>query len=191
MDNSFFPYIDIMLIGYRLGHLPVPEQRQAALAAVREANDEFSYLKALNSFGLWHTSKFCVFASHALADIDYYRLKYKGMIGLHADGDEVETFLGNNKVLFLVEPLLTNKQKDSFYDVYWWFVRNHKPVVANGKKGLKIGAYSTEPKDNASTLEQFHELLLNKANARSKAVRERYGQLPIDYIMAILKRAFT
>lgn len=180
----------MILLAYRMGQVRHEEQLQAMLAAAQVATDAMSYLTALENFGIVRHSALYALVGKLLAAPNYYRNLYANMLGLHKEGEVRASFLNNNQVLFLVEPVLTHKQQALFYDTYWWFSHNHQPIFNDTKKGATIGLYATEPKDNASTLERFEEYLNHLVNHKTQRIRERYEGFPTEIVLAILQRAF-
>ncbi|MBP5769900.1 MAG: hypothetical protein J6W75_00865 [Bacteroidaceae bacterium] len=185
-----FLFLDAVSLAYRLGQIRYDEQRQALLAAAQTATDALSFMKIVEEHGVGQTSQLHSFLGHVLAAPAYYRATYTLMLGLRKEGEEAEPFLQSTKVLGLVEPFLTVRQRKLFYDAFWWFVRNHQPQFADSKKGMCIGAYATDPKDNASALVRFEDYLSYLVNHRSLAVRQRFDGFPTDIVIAILKRTF-
>ncbi len=185
-----FKFIDTILIAYRLGHVRYEEQKAALLTAARAANDEMSFLTALESFGIGRRSKLYHCAEEILAAHAFYQNKYPAMLGLHPDGTEPETFLANIRVQFLSEPILTTKQQATFYNAYWWFVNQHRPLYHDPKKGLQPGIYANEPQDNDAALPRFEKYLMHLVEHPTKSVRQRYDGFPAEILLAILKRAF-
>ena len=185
-----YMFIDCILLAYRLGRVRYPEQAKALMAAARTATDAISFLTTLNQLGVGKRSDLYTLVGEILAAPSYYRAQYRLMLGLRAEGQEAQSFLSNEQVLFLTEPMLTSKQQKLFFDTYWWFVRNYQDSFYDPKRGHCIGAYATDPKDNASVLANFEDYLSRLMNHSSQRIRERYEDFPADIIMAILKRAF-
>ena len=183
-------FVDATLLAYRLGLLRHAEQQAALLAASRAATDAMTFMTAVENFGIMRGSQLHSIVGRFLAAPAYYRNQYRRMLGLRQQDEAVELFLSNPYVLYLVEGLLTPKQRKLFFDLYWWFVHNHQNDYVDPKKGHVVGAYATLPQDNASTLPRFEEYLSHLVNHHTKAVRERYEGFPADMVAAILKRAF-
>lgn len=191
MTAPDFVFIDTILIAYRLGRVRHEEQKAALLAAARAATDAVSFLSALENFGVGRRTELHRFAGEILASPARFRAQYPRVVGLRSEGQPAEPFLSNQYVLFLVEPVLTRKQQELFFDTYWWFVRNHEPYYFDPKRGRVIGAYATEPKDNASILTRFEDYLRRLASHSSQRVRSNFEGFPTDIVCAILQRAFT
>ena len=189
-DEQQLILIDVILLAYRLGYLKHDEELMAMLAAARAANDAMGFMAALENFGVGRRSKLFAFASKMLSAPAFHRTQYPLILGLRKEGEAAESFLGSQRVLFLVEALLTRKQRPLFAEDYWWFVHNHQAFYLDSKKGRTIGAYATAPQDNASVLARYEEHLMRLQNHSNKSVRERYETFPTDFILAILKRAF-
>ena len=185
-----FLFIDTILLAYRLGRVRHEEQKAALLAAARAATDAVSFLSALENFGVGRRTELHRFAGEILAAPLRFRAQYPRVVGLRADGQPAESFLGNQYALFLVEPVLTLKQQDLFFDTYWWFVHNHQTTFVHPGRGTVIGAYATEPRDNASTLPRFEDYLLRLTCHSTQRIRTRFEGFPADIVCAILKRAF-
>lgn len=184
-------WIDPLLLAYRLGHVRSDEEKTALLAAARAATDAIGYMTAVVNFGVPERSRLHQLLGKIVAAPAYYRAQYPTILGLHQKDEPVESFLGNMRVLSLVEAVLTFQQQQLFYDAYWWFVHNHQPLVIDAKKMQRIGLYADEPKDNASTVIRFQEYLTQLMNHRNKTMRDRFKPFPADIVMAILKRAFS
>ena len=189
-DTSDFLFIDAILLSYRLGNVRCDEQKQALLMAARSAIDSISFLTTVERLGIGKRSQLHTFLGQYLAAPAYYRAKYPLVLGLREEGVQPPSFLGNMQVLSLVEALLSSKQQDVFYDSYWWFVHNHQPTFQDIRKGNCIGAYATDPQDNASTLVRFDEYLHYLVNHKTQRIRERFEGFPADMVIAVLKRAF-
>jgi len=185
-----YQFIDAILFAYRLGYVRYDEQKAALLAAARVATDAISFMTALENFGVSRRSQLHSFVGKVLAAPGYYRAQYPQMLGLRREGEEVLSFLNNNFVLFVVEPVLTHKQQELFFDAYWWFVRNHNSSYYDPKKGPCIGTYATDPQDNASTILRFEKYLYGLVNHKTQKVAKLYEGFPADIVMAIYKRAF-
>lgn len=186
-----FLFIDAILLAYRLGRVRYEEQKASLLAAARAATDAITFLAALENFGVGRRTQLYRFVGEILSAPASFRAQYPGMIGLRREGEAAESFLGNLRVLFLVEPVLTGKQQELFYEAYWWFVRNHQASFFDPKKGLVIGVYATEPKNNASTLPRFEDYLFRLVNHTTQRIRTRFENFPADIVCAILHRAFV
>ena len=189
-DEQRLILIDALLLAYRCGQLKSDEELAAMLASMRAANDAMTFLQALENFGVGRRSKLFSFVSKVLSAPAFYRAQYPIVLGLRQEGEAAEPFLRNQRVLFLVEALLTNKQRLLFSESYWWFVHNHEDSYYDPKKGWLMGIYATAQQDNASTLERFEEFLLRLQNHTNKRICERYESVPVDFILAVLKRAF-
>ena len=185
-----FLYLDAIMLAYRLGQVRYQEQKQSLIAAARAANDPFSFLTALESFGIRRQSQLFRFVSKVIAAPAYYRSQYALALGIHREGEVAESFLNNQRVLSLVEAVLTSKQQTLFFETYWWFVHNHKQNFVDMKRGPQIGVYANEPRDNASTIERFEDYMFRLMNHKTKTVRTRFDGFPADIVLAILKRAF-
>ena len=183
-------FIDVLLLAYRLGHVRHEEQRTALLAAARAAQDSMGYMIALENFGVGRQTQLHSFAGEFLAAPEYYRAQYPNILGFRGECEATESFLGSQRVLFLVEPVLTEKQQKLFFDTYWWFVHNHEASYYDKKKGYCLGIYATELKDNASVVARFESYLSRLVNHKTQRVRERYEGFPADIVMAVLKRSF-
>ena len=186
-----FLFIDAIQLAYRLGYVHYPEQKAALIKAMRTATDAFSFQTALERLGVGRQTQLYGFIGKMLAAPVYYQSQYAMALGIRQEGEVAEPFLSNQRVLMLVESVLTAKQQELFYESYWWFVRNHEQVFVDLKHGNHIGVYAHEPRDNASTLARFEDYLLRLVNHKTQAVRERYEGFPADIVLAILKRAFT
>lgn len=186
-----FLFIDTILLAYRLGQVRYEEQKASLLAAARAATDAMSYLVALENFGVGRRSVLYKFVGQVLAAPAYYRAQYPMILGLRQEGVEAQPFLNNMQVLSLVEGVLTRKQQALLYDCYWWFVHNHQPVFTDPKRGQCIGAYATDPQDNASTIARFENYLLRLQKHNTQSVRERFINFPVDIVIAIFRRAFV
>ena len=186
-----YRFIDAILFAYRMGYVRQEEQKAALLAAARAATDAITFMTALENFGVDRRSQLHSVVGKVLAAPDYYRAQYPQMLGLQREGEAAQPFLNNNLVLFLVEPVLTFKQKELLFDAYWWFVRNHNSSYYDTKKGQCIGVYSSESKDNAATVQRFEKYLSSLMNHPSKKVASLYEGFPADIVMAIYKRAFV
>ena len=185
-----FLFIDTVLVSYRLGHVKNEEQKTALWAAARVATDAVSFLTALENFGVGRRTDLHNFAAQVLANPAYYRAHYPRVIGLWFKGETVESFLKSDRPMLLTHAVLTPKQQKIFYDVYWWFVNQHKPVYYQAKKGAQIGIYAHEPQDNASTLARFEDYLYRLVNHHTAHIRQRFEGFPADIVVAILKRTF-
>ncbi len=183
-------FIDCILLAYRLGRVRNLEQAKALMTAARTATDAISFLTTLNQLGVRKSSDLYSLVGEILAAPSYYRTQHRLMLGLRAEGQEAQSFLSNEQVLFLAEPVLTSKQQKLFFDTYWWFVHNYQDSFYDPKRGHCIGVYATDPKDNASVLANFEDYLSRLLNHSLQRVRERYRDFPADMVMAILKRAF-
>ena len=182
--------VDVILLAYRLGYMKHDEELSAMLAAARAADDAMGFLTALENFGVGRRSKLYAFASKILSAPAFYRTQYPLILGLRKEGEAAEPFLGSQRVPFLVEAILTKKQRTMFTEDYWWFVHNHQDFYLDKKNGRTIGAYAAAPQDNASVLARYEDHLMRLQNHSRKEVRERYETFPADFILAILKRAF-
>ena len=189
-ETPDYLFIDTILFSYRLGKVRHDEQKIALVAAARAATDAITFLTALENFGVERRSALHAQAGKFLASPFMYRKQYPGMIGLRREGETAESFLAGQYALFLVEPLLTDRQYQSFSKAYWWFVHNHQPEFYHPKKGRHIGAYATEPKDNASTLPRFEGYMNNIVNHSNQRIRQQFEDFPLDIVLAVLKRAF-
>lgn len=185
-----FVFIDAILLAYRHGRLCFAEQKKALLAAAHAATDAITFMTALENFGVGRQSQLHAFVGEFLAAPAYYRALYPAMLGLRRENEPAESFLNNQRVLFLVEPVLSDAQQKHFFDAYWWFSHNHQPVYHDPKKGYQIGIYATDPQDNASTLPRFESYLLRLVNHSSQRIRDRFEGFPTEIVLAILKRAF-
>ena len=183
-------FIDALLLAYHLGKVRYEEQRIAMITAMRTATDALSYMSALENMGVGRRTQLHAFVGHYLAAPDFHRAKYPLMWSVRREQGEAESFLNNQRVLFLAEPVLTAKQRKLFYDTYWWFVHNHQSSFYNPKKGHCIGIYATDPQDNASTLIRFEDYLYRLVNHKTQRVRDLFNAFPADLVLAILKRAF-
>lgn len=184
-------FVDALLLAYRLGHVRYEEQKLSLLAAAREATDTMSFLTALEGVGIGRRTGLYAFVGNFLAAPVHYRAQYPQVLGLRRESEQAESFLNNPRVLSLVEGILIGKQQRVFYEAYWWFVHNHQPTFCDPRKGLCIGAYATDPKDNASALERFEDYLLHMMTHKSQRIRERFEGFPTDIIMAVLRRTFV
>ncbi len=183
-------YIDVLMLAYRLGHVNYEEQKAAMLSASRVATDAISFLTELERLGVSRQSRLFGLAGQILSSPAYYRSKYALILGLRVEGTSAASFLGDQRVLSLVEGILTKKQQDLFFETYWWFVHNHRPVFYDQKHGHCIGIYATDPQDNISTLARFEDYMQHLVNHKSKRIRERFADFPTDIVFAILKRAY-
>lgn len=183
-------YIDALLLAYRLGQMRSGELRAAMLAAARSAKDSLGFMTALENFGVGRHSQLHTFVGNFLAAPSYYRAQYPAVIGLRREDEEPEPFLSSRRVLFLVEAVLTKEQQQLFFDAYWWFVHNHQETYHDTKKGWMIGAYASQPQDNASTLARFEDYLLRLVNHRNLRMRQRFANFPVDILLTIFRRAF-
>lgn len=184
--------IDPLLLAYRQGFVRCDEEKIALLAAARAASDAIGYMTAVVNFGVRERSRLHQFLGKIVAAPAYYRAQYPMMLGLRRNDEPAESFLGSLRVLSLVEPVLTIRQQQLFYDAYWWFVNNHQPLLIDPKtKMQRIGLYADEPKDNAATLDRFQGYLTQLMNHKNINMRKRFENFPADIVMAILKRAFT
>lgn len=183
-------FIDAILLAYRLGHVRQDPVKTALLAATRAASDAITFLTAAENFGISRRSELHRFLGEYLAAPAHFRALYPGALGLRREGQPAAALLGNQRALFLVEPVLTAKQQQLFYDAFWWFVHNYEPSFLDPKRGHCIGAYATEPRDNASVLANFNNYLSRLTDHSSQRTRERYESFPADIVMAILERAF-
>lgn len=189
--SSDFVFIDALLLAYRHGCVRRDEQKASLLAATRAAKDALTFMTAIENFGVGRHTALYTFIGKYLSSPSYYRAQYSVMLGLRREGEPAESFLHNQRVLFLVEPVLTARQQDLFYNTYWWFCNNHRPTYFDSKKEFRKGIYATEPQDNVSTLQRFEDYLLRLVNHSSQRIRKRYEGFPADIVLAILKRAFT
>ena len=90
-----------------------------------------------------------------------------------------------------MEPLLTPHQCRLFSELYWWFSSNHRQHYFDSRKReLRMGAYATAPKDNASVLTRFAEYLRRLAGSTKATVRKRYEDMPFDIIIDLETRTF-
>jgi len=183
-------YIDALLLAYRLGRIRHEEEKVAMIAAARTGGDSIGYMTALENFGVARRSRLYRFVGEIVASPAHYRSTYPNVCGLREEGRMPETFLGNLRVMYLVEPVLTAKQQKLFSDAYWWFVNNHQEAYHDVKKGRCLGVFANEPKDNASTLTRFGDYLGRLINHRNQSVRKLYEGFPADFVQAILERAF-
>ena len=104
-------YIDVLLLSYRLGRVRHGEERAALLAAAQAAQDSIGFMQALENFGITHGSRLHHLVGQFLAAPSYYRNHYSTILGIPEEGTARESFLSNVKVLYLVEPVLTDKQQ--------------------------------------------------------------------------------
>lgn len=183
-------FIDAILFAYRMGYVRYEEQKASLLAAARAAKDAISFMTAVENFGVSRCSQLHDILGQVLAAPDYYRSLYPQMLGLRREGEAAQPFLNNSLALFMVEPVLTHKQQKLFFDTYWWFSHNHEATFLDTKKGMCIGTYATEPRDNASTLQRFEQYLYGLLNHKTQKVSQLYEGFPADIVMAIYKRAF-
>lgn len=172
-----------------MGIMRHEEQKVAMLAAARIATDAITFMTALENFGVGRRSELHSFVGQVLAAPDYYRAQYPQMLGLHKEGEAAPSFLNNNNILSLVEPFLTFKQQQVFYDAYWWFVRNHNATYFDPKKGTCIGVYVDAPKDNASTLLRFEKYLYALVHHKTKRIAKLYEGFPADIVVAVYERS--
>ena len=185
-----FLYIDAILLAYRLGQVRYDEQKLALVAAVRAASSASSYLSALENFGVGRRTQLHRFIGEYFSAPASFRARYPRVLGLRPEGQEPEPFLRNLYALSLPEAVLTYNQNQLYIDAYWWFVHNHQPTFFDPKKGHSIGAYATEPQDNASTLARFEEYLFRLVNHPIQRIHKRFENFPADIVVAILNRAF-
>lgn len=185
-----FLFIDTVLAAFRLGHVKNEEQKAALWAAARVATDAISFLTALENFGVGRRTDLHHFAAQVLANPAYYRTHYPRIIGLWFKGEPIESFLQSNRPLMLTPAVLTKKQQDLFFEVYWWFVHQHQPRFYDAKKGAQVGIYANEPQDNASTLARFEDYMYRLVNHKTARIRQRFEGFPADIVVAILKRTF-
>ena len=185
-----FLFIDTVLLAYRLGNVCYEEQRAALVESSKEATDAFTFLHALECRGVGPHSKLYAMVGRILSAPTSYRTQHPQMLGLRREGVVAPPFLKDQQVLFLVEPMLSPKQRKLFYDTYWWFVHNHQPVYIDVKKGRCIGLFATDPKDNASVLARFEEHLNYLVHHRTQYVRRQFEDFPVAIVLAILRRAF-
>ena len=183
-------FIDTMMLAYRLGRVRHEEQKNALMAAARAATDAITFLQALENFGVGRRTELYRFVGQILSAPAYYRAEYPGVLGLMPKGQQPEAFLGSLRALALVEGVLTSKQQQVFRETFWHFVRNHDASYLDPKKGMIIGAYATEPKDNAATVARFGDYLSRLRDHSSQSVRKRFEGFPVDIVVAILERAF-
>lgn len=183
-------FVDAALLAYRLGHVQYAEQRTALLAAARVATDAISFMRVMEDSGVGRRSQLHDFVGKVLAAPAYYRAQYPLILGIRKDGEEAESFLKSKGVLPLVEGLLTIRQREAFYEAYWWFVHNHQPSFYDPRRGHCIGVWATDPQDNAATIARFDAYLQRLLNHKTQRVRERFYGFPADIVMAVLKRAF-
>lgn len=190
MGTIDFLFIDAALAAHRLGRVRGDEQRAALLAAARAATDAITFMTALENFGVGRRSDLHALVGQFLAAPAYYRARYPAVFGLRTAGAAPEPFLDNQRVLFLVEPVLSGKQQQLFFDTYWWFSHNHQAHFHDPGKGRCIGAYATEPRDNASILPRFEDYLRRLMQHSSVRIRQRFQGFPDDFVLPILQRAF-
>lgn len=190
LSADTYLFTDAILLAYRLGHMRYDEQKRAMLTAAREATDPLTFMAALERYGIGSRSKAHAFVGKFLSAPAYYRAQHSLMLGIREEGQEPDPFLANQRVLFLVEGVLTAKQQDTFFKAYWWFVHNHKDQFFDPKKGQCIGMYATEPHDNPSTLARFADYLTRLADHRTQRIRTLFQDFPTDIVIAILRRAF-
>lgn len=183
-------FIDVILLAYRLGKMRYDEQRAILIAAARTAADALLFMKAIEERGIDRRSQLHGFVGEVLAAPDYFRAQYPQMLGLRREGEEAESFLCSPMPLYLSEAVLTTKQQKVFYDAYWWFVGNHQEVFVDPRKGNRIGAWATDPKDNASVVPRFEKYLAGLIHHSTQWVRTRFEGFPDDIVLAILRRAF-
>ena len=183
-------FIDAILLAKRLGNLTHDEQKVALVAAARAATDALGFMRAAENFGISRNSRLHSFLGQMLAAPAYYRSQYPIVLGLRPDGTEAESFLSSQRVMFMVEGILTMKQYDAFQNAYQWFVNNHYSYFISRKSVKTIGLYSTEPKDNESTLQRFEEYMTQLINSKKVSVIKQFEAFPLDIVLAILKRAF-
>ncbi len=185
-------FIDAIIMAYRAGYVRHDEQKTALIIAARAATDPLTFMTAMDTFGLARSTELHQYMGHILAAPEYYRQQNPHMLGLSTTGGQPESFLTNSQyVQFLVEPVLTQQQQQLFYNAYWWFVRNHEKQYYDQRKGMCIGKYALESRDNASAVARFEDYLSWLMNKSAKTVQKRYADFPADIVAAILKRAFT
>lgn len=184
-----FLFIDPLMLAYRLGQVR-DEHKAAMIVAARIATDAISYMKALENRGIGVRTKLHHFVGEVLAAPDFYRMEYPRILGLRREGEQAEPFLRSSLPLFLSEAVLTAAQRKVFYDAYWWFVHNHQPVFSDLKKGQCIGAWATDPKDNAAVIPRFENYMQRLAAHKTQRVRALFEGFPVDIVLAILRRAF-
>ncbi len=189
-DAPDYLFIDAILLAYRLGHVRHGESKAALLAAARAATDALTFLSALENFGVSRRSELHRFLGEFMAAPDHWRNLYPGALGIRHTGEAAEPLLSSGRVTFLVEPVLSARQQQLFYDAYWNFVRNHQPAYPERKRGLVIGSYANLPRDNASTLPRFCDYLRHLVSHPSQATRLSCEGFPVDIVCAILTRAY-
>lgn len=185
-----FLFIDGIMLAYRFGYIKHEEQKAALIAAARAAKDAVSYLNALENFGVGRRTQLHGYMAEYLSAPASFRARYPRVLGLRAEGQEAEPFLNNLYALSLPEAVLFFKQRQLFLDTYWWFVHNHEHFFVDPKKGRCIGAYASEPRDNASTLARYEDYMYSLQSHSSQRIRQRFEDFPTDIVVAILKRAF-
>lgn len=192
MPNAIPPFhlIDAIMLAYRLGYVRFDEQKQALLRAAKASTDTLSFMSEMEQFNLCKNNRLHQEMGRLLASISYYRKTNERSLGLRKEGMAPEPFLNNMYVMFLAEPVLTKKQQDTLYKVYWWFVHNHKPVFFHKQKGSCIGIYATEPQDNESTIRRFEDYIHRLEHHSTQRVRQPFEGFPTDIVLAILRRAF-
>ena len=183
-------YVDAIIIAYRLGRVRHDVQKQALLAAARAATDAMTFMTAMENFGIARTSQLHGTIGEIMAAPDHFRARYPTVVGIPGATSPPCSFLNSQHPLALVEPILTTPQYKLFYDTYWWFAHNHQPYYYDPRKGQRIGAYATEPKDNHSTVIRFEDYLYRLVNHSSLRIRSRFEGFPADVVMALLRRAF-
>lgn len=182
--------IDALILAYRQGLVRHKEQLHSIHAASLAATDVFTALTAIENFGIGKGSRLYQFIAQFLAAPDYYRKANAHLLLLHDEGKQAESFLNNPKVVNLMEPILEKKQWESFYNAYWWFVKNHSAVFISPKEESANGIYASEPTDNESALQRFETYLYGLQNNKKKSVRERYETMPVRTMIILLKRSF-
>lgn len=185
-----FLLVDAILFTYRIGAVRYDEQKKVMLEEACTSMDAISFLNTLAQKGIGRNSRLARELGKFLSAPNYYRALYGSSLGIRSDGVAPEPFLGNQRAIFLVEPLLNSRQQKLFFNAYWWFVHNHQPFFNDVKRGRSIGVYATDPQDNASALERFDAYLLRQVHHQNKVIQKAYADFPADIVMAVLRRAF-
>ena len=185
-----FRFVDTMVIAYRKGLMRQDEQREAFIAAARAATDGLSFLSALANFGVNRHSELYALVEKIQAAPAYYQSTQKHLLGLRLEGVTPRPFLQDEKVLFLVEPVLNSTQFKLFEKTFWQFSDQHRPVVMKPNGQHSIGLYVNEPRDNASVLPRFAAYLDHLMHHASQREQEQFEGFPADIVMALLWRAY-
>ena len=186
-----FLYLDAITLAYHLGLSRNDSHKTALIAAARAASDAITFMNALMNFGIHHGSRLHHQISTFISAPTFYRERYHGIIGLPPHGDHEPSFFDSQKVLYYCEPFLTSEQRQTLYDDYWWFIHNHEAQYYDKKKGTVIGAYATEPRDNASMVTRFEEYLHHRVFHKTQRISKHYEHFPADIIVAVLRRTFV